>query len=207
MIKKFNTFSSLNEELFGLTRAEKIDRRIKNLQDSLDKYLPVWSKKGSIKMPNRGQLDKFWDDAKLDDYKSGDVIGGSGGVGIDRDTKSIMYRPSDKIRTKSGLEGATSGISESIDSASKLKYYNLSEIDIVVTNSLNMELKDNNIVIVYKDGTCTYIDNFHGESQDYSSIDDIDSFNMRVYYPSSDQIRKAISDKFPSVDKVYLSDH
>jgi hypothetical protein len=109
-IKKYRDFR-INEELFGLTRAEKIERRRTTLQDSLDRYLPIWIRKKSIDIPSKADLDKFWDDAKNDDYMSGNIVGGSGGVGIGAD-KKLMYRKSSDIKTKGqGLEG----VSENVD--------------------------------------------------------------------------------------------
>lgn len=109
IIKKYEDFK-INEELFGLTKAEKIDRRMKNLQDSLDRYLPIWIRKKAINVPTKYDLDKFWEDAKKDDYLSGDIVGGSGGVGISAD-KKIIYRDHSKVRTKGvGLEGVTESI-------------------------------------------------------------------------------------------------
>jgi hypothetical protein len=78
-IKKYKDFR-VNEELFGLTKAEKVERRINALQDALDRYLPIWIRKKSIDIPSKIDLDKFWMDAKSDDYMSGDIVGGSGGL-------------------------------------------------------------------------------------------------------------------------------
>lgn len=109
IIKKYEDFK-INEELFGLTKAEKIDRRMKNLQDSLDRYLPIWIRKKAINVPTKYDLDKFWEDAKKDDYLSGDIVGGSGGVGISAD-KKIIYRDHSKVRTKGvGLEGVNENL-------------------------------------------------------------------------------------------------
>lgn len=103
-IRKYKDFK-INEELFGLTKAEKIDRRIRNIQDSLDRYLAPWIKKKSINVPNKADLDKFWDDAKKDDYMSGDIVGGPGALGISA-SKNIMYRKYSDIKTKGpSLEG------------------------------------------------------------------------------------------------------
>lgn len=108
-IKKYKDFR-VNEELFGLTKAEKIERRMTTLQDALDRYLPIWIRKKSIDIPSKVDLDKFWEDAKSDDYMSGDIVGGSGGVGISAD-KKLMYRKSSDIKTKGpGLEGVSENL-------------------------------------------------------------------------------------------------
>lgn len=125
-IKKYKDFR-VNEELFGLTKAEKVERRINALQDALDRYLPIWIRKKSIDIPSKIDLDKFWMDAKSDDYMSGDIVGGSGGVGIGSD-KKLIYRKSSDIRTKGpGLEG----LSENLDLDTSFVDRDLSRDDII----------------------------------------------------------------------------
>ena len=107
-INKFSNFKSpkVNEEFFGLSKEERTQKRMDNIQISLDRYLPVWIRKAAIKMPNKNILDKFWEDAKNDDYLSGDIIGGSGAVGIKSDTKELVYRNFSELKTKGpNLEG------------------------------------------------------------------------------------------------------
>jgi hypothetical protein len=114
IIRRYKDFN-INEELFGLTKLEKIDRRMKNIQDSLDKYLPVWIRKKAINVPNKADLDNFWNDAKSDDYASGDILGGSSGVGIGPE-KNLIYRKSSGIKTKGpGLEGVNEGFDDQLD--------------------------------------------------------------------------------------------
>lgn len=201
MIDRFNDFRPHNEELFGLSKAEKTDRRIKNLQNSLDKYLSIWTRKGSVKSPTQEQLDKFWHDAEMDDYKSGDVVGGSGGLGIDPNTKVIRYRKSSEIRTKGvGREGVT----ESVKSDERITIEDLHGINVTVVKPISTEYQDFNIVVLYRDGTCTHIDNFHGVSKDYDSVDSVDNFDN---YELSLSLTKVLRPLYQNVDKVYVINH
>ena len=126
-IRKYKDFTNstkpIKEELFGfgLTKAEKIEKRKINLQNSLDKYLPIWIRKRAIKTPTKFDLDKFWEDAESDDFQSGDIVGGSGGVGISNE-KSLMYRNSSNIKTKGQpLEGVNENLEDHSEESRKFR--------------------------------------------------------------------------------------
>lgn len=96
-IQSFEQFNEsqtqvVNEELFGLNKTKK---RKTNLQKALDKYVPVWVRKNKLDDPTKEDLDKFWADAEKDDFESGDLSDGPGGVGLDG--KKLRYRASDSI--------------------------------------------------------------------------------------------------------------
>ena len=98
-IKTFEQFNesqsqAVNEEWFGLNKDKK---RKRNIQEALDRYVPVWVRAGKISDPTEEDLDKFWSDAEADDYESGDVEGGPGGVGFDKEAKKIRYRKASEI--------------------------------------------------------------------------------------------------------------
>jgi len=97
--EQFNESQSqvVNEELFGLNKSKK---RKANLQKALDKYVPVWVRKRAISDPTQEELDQFWADAEADDYETGDLSDGSGGVG-NKDGK-LIYRSSDAIGDRIG---------------------------------------------------------------------------------------------------------
>lgn len=143
MIKKYNKFisQSVNEELFGLSKVEKLERRRVNLQNSLDKYLPIWIRKNSINVPSKSILDKFWEEAELDEYRSGDIVGGPGGVGIDSEG-NLMYRRSDDVKTRGvGLEGVTENVdSDNFDSDDEDGLiFNREEIIEILSNEYNYD--------------------------------------------------------------------
>lgn len=203
MISKFNNFRPYNEELFGLSKSEKIERRKKNLQKSLDRYLPIWSRKGSVKPPTKDDLDTFWKDAEIDEYRSGDVIGGPGGLGFDPTTKVIRYRKSEDIKTKGvGREGVTESASSKSDK--KISIDDLRDINVTVVRSLMDEYQDFNIVILYRDGTCTQIDNYHNTSKDFASAQDVENFDI---YEISLSLTKTLRPLYQKVDRVYVVNH
>lgn len=100
-IQTFEQFSfeqdeMTNEELFGLGKS-KSEKRKDTLQKALDKYVPVWVRARKLDEPSKEDLDKFWADAEADDYESGDLESGPGGVGLDQKAKKLRYRKSDEL--------------------------------------------------------------------------------------------------------------
>ena len=91
--EQFNESQVVNEELFGMNKDKK---RKGNLQKALDKYVPVWVRKGKLSEPSKEELDAFWKAAEADNYESGDLSDGPGGVGLDGKGK-LRYRSSDTL--------------------------------------------------------------------------------------------------------------
>ena len=90
-----NQDENINEEFFGLGK-RKSEKRKAVIQSALDKYVPVWVRSGKLTEPTEEELSKFWADAEADDYESGDIEKGPGGVGLGGN-KKIRYRKSDDI--------------------------------------------------------------------------------------------------------------
>ena len=85
-----------NEELFGFSKGEKSAKKKAVLQKALDKYVPVWVRSGKLTEPTEEELKSFWAAAEADDYASGELEEGSGGVGLGKD-KKLRYRKISEI--------------------------------------------------------------------------------------------------------------
>jgi hypothetical protein len=88
-LKTFESFNSLNEEIFGLSKGEKIESRKQKLQADIDKYTRAWVSKGALVKPDEETLKKFWADAEADEFR--------GAVGISKSTKKLAYRNEDSL--------------------------------------------------------------------------------------------------------------
>lgn len=88
-LKTFEGFNSLNEEIFGLSKGEKIESRKQKLQEDIDKYTKAWVSKGAMVKPDAEVLKKFWADAEADEFR--------GAVGITKSTKTLSYRNQDSL--------------------------------------------------------------------------------------------------------------
>lgn len=88
-LKTFESFNSLNEEIFGLSKGEKIESRKQKLQEDIDKYTRAWVPKGAMVKPDAEVLKKFWADAEADEFR--------GAVGITKSTKALSYRNQDSL--------------------------------------------------------------------------------------------------------------
>lgn len=67
-VKSFENFK-INEEVLGFSAAEKSAKRKEKLKADLDKYVPVYVRKGAIEQPTPADLDKFMADAEKDDFQ------------------------------------------------------------------------------------------------------------------------------------------
>lgn len=102
-LKTFENYS-VNEEIFGLSKAERTESKKEKLQAELDRLLPVWTRKKAVNKPTQEVMDKFWADAEADGYK------GLPGLSSKNFPADLMYRPESKIKWGSaGMSGHTFG--------------------------------------------------------------------------------------------------
>lgn len=102
-LKTFESYS-VNEEIFGLSKGERAESRKAQLQEELDKMLPVWLRKGAVNKPTPEILSKFWADAEADGYK------GKPGLSSRKFPADLAYRPESSIKWGSaGMSGHTFG--------------------------------------------------------------------------------------------------
>lgn len=99
-IKTFNQFSenSINEEIFGISKAERLEKRKSALEAEYNKYVRAWASK--IEEPTEEVKAKFFADAEKDGYE--------GRAGIKND--NIVYRPANSVRW--GSSGLVAGTGE-----------------------------------------------------------------------------------------------
>ena len=102
-LKTFESYS-VNEEIFGLSKSERSESKKAKLQAELDKYLPVWLRKGAVIKPTEEVLSKFWTDAEADGYN------GKPGLASKKFPAELAYRPESSIKWGSaGMGGHTFG--------------------------------------------------------------------------------------------------
>ena len=90
-LKTFENYS-VNEEFWGLSKDERTESKKQKLQAELDRLVPVWTRKGTIKKPTQEVLDQFWSDAEADGYK------GLPGIKDRNYPTEIVYRNADSIK-------------------------------------------------------------------------------------------------------------
>jgi hypothetical protein len=78
-VQTFKNFSINEEEVFGFSSAEKREKKKNKLQEDLNKYVPIYFRKGAIIEPTQDDLDKFMADAEKDDFEGVFAIDNSKG--------------------------------------------------------------------------------------------------------------------------------